>query len=147
MRADFHYEWCTKIKVLLIMLLKEKLRHASLFKKDFVFIAPEGGPISAGGSKQLSVVNQWSQNVLDIKAAFTWPHMHSCAKTISHAGNNIYPQMTKQIHSAVQNSPYAGLCSDCLMKFMVLLNPYRFHNNIQYFVEWFCTSLHLACWI
>ncbi len=49
-------------------------------KKDFVFTAPKGDPFSAGGGKQLSVVIQWSQNVLDIKAAFTWPHMHSCIK-------------------------------------------------------------------
>lgn len=56
-------------------------------KKDLVFTAPKGGPFSAGGSKLLSVVIQWSQNVLDIKAALTWPHM--LCKTLLHAENNI----------------------------------------------------------
>lgn len=55
-------------------------------KKYLVFTAPKGGPFSAGGSKLLSVVIQWSQNVLDIKAALTWPHMLSI--TLSHAEND-----------------------------------------------------------
>lgn len=65
----------TEIKVLVIYAIVESdyIMYTYL-KKDLVSTAPKGGPFSAGGSKLLSVVIQWSQNVLDIKAALTWPH-------------------------------------------------------------------------
>lgn len=110
-------------------------------KKDLVFTAPKGEAFSAGGSKLLSVVIQWSQNVLDIKAALTWPYL---LWKLSHMQKIIIFLQMKFCGAKFSLDLWT------LMKIMVLLKPFRFHNkacNVQYaflyFVEWFAVSYSL----